>query len=77
MAAVLSSSYEGGVGIGALVGLAAAVGKVPVGLDTYRALAEDVINPPLLLPAPAVDVLETMKAARMVDVGRLRPISVR
>jgi O-succinylbenzoate synthase len=77
MAAVLSSSYEGGVGIGALVGLAAAVGEIPVGLDTYRALAGDVINPPLPLPAPAVDVLETMEAARMVDVGRLRPISVR
>jgi o-succinylbenzoate synthase len=77
MAAVVSSSYEGGVGIGALVGLAAAVGEVPVGLDTYRVLAGDVINPPLPLPAPAVDVLETMAAARMVDVGRLRPISVR
>jgi O-succinylbenzoate synthase len=77
MAAVLSSSYESGVGIGALVGLAAAVGEVPVGLDTYRALAGDVINPPLPLPAPAVDVLETMEAARMVDVGHLRPVSVR
>jgi O-succinylbenzoate synthase len=77
MAAVLSSSYESGVGIGALVGLAAAIGEVPVGLDTYRALAGDVINPPLPLPAPAMNVLETMEAARMVDVGRLRPISVR
>jgi O-succinylbenzoate synthase len=77
VAAVLSSSYEGGVGMGALVGLAAAVGEVPVGLDTYRALAGDVINPPLPLPAPAVDVLETMEAARMVDVGCLRPVSVR
>jgi O-succinylbenzoate synthase len=77
VAAVLSSSYEGGVGIGALVGLAAAVGEVPVGLDTYRALVEDVLEVPLPLPAPAVDVLETMEAARMVDVGHLRPVSVR
>jgi O-succinylbenzoate synthase len=76
MAAVLSSSYEGGVGMGALVGLAAAVGEVPVGLDTYRTLVEDVLEVPLPLPAPAVDVLETMEAARMVDVRRLRPISV-
>lgn len=77
MAAVVSSSYEGGVGMGALVGLAAAVGEVPVGLDTYRALAEDVIEPPLPLPAPTVDVRETMEAARMVDVYRLQPVSVR
>jgi o-succinylbenzoate synthase len=77
VAAVLSSSYEGGVGMGALVGLAAAVGEVPVGLDTYRALAGDVITPPLPLPAPAVEVLETMEAARMVDVGCLQPVSVR
>jgi len=77
MAAVVSSSYEGGVGMGALVALAAAAGEVPVGLDTYRALAEDVIEFPLPLPAPTVDVRETMEAARMVDVDRLLPVSVR
>ena len=74
MAPVLSSSYEGGVGIGALVALAASVGEEPAGLDTYRALAEDVIEAPLPLPAPTVAVRETMEAARMVDVGRLLPV---
>ena len=73
-AAVVSASYEGGVGMGALVALAAAVGEEPAGLDTYRALAEDVVEVPLGLPAPAVDVRETMEAARRVDVGRLEPI---
>lgn len=77
MASVVSSSYEVGVGMGALVALAAAVGEEPAGSDTYRALAEDVIEAPLPLPAPAVDVGETMDAARTVDVGRLLPVSVR
>ncbi|CAA9510960.1 MAG: O-succinylbenzoate synthase [uncultured Rubrobacteraceae bacterium] len=76
MTPVLSSSYEGGVGIGALVALAASVGEGPVGLDTYRALAEDVLEAPLPLPAPTVAVRETTEAARKVDVGRLRPVPV-
>jgi O-succinylbenzoate synthase len=71
MAPILSSSYEGGVGIGALVALAASVREEPAGLDTYRVLAEDVIGTPLPLPAPTVSVRETMEAARVVDVGRL------
>ena len=74
MASVVSSSYEGGVGTGALVALAAAVGEEPAGLDTYRALAEDVVEPPLQLPAPTMDVRETMEAARRVDVRRLEPV---
>jgi O-succinylbenzoate synthase len=74
MAPILSSSYEGGVGIGALVALAASVGREPTGLDTYRVLAEDVIEAALPLPAPTVSVRETMEAARRVDVGRLQRI---
>jgi O-succinylbenzoate synthase len=77
MVPVLSSSYEAGVGIGALVALAAVVGEEPAGLDTYGALAEDVLEAPLPLPAPAVAVREAMEAARVVDVGRLLPVSVR
>ena len=76
MASVVSSAYEGGVGTGALVALAAAVGKEPAGLDTYRGLAEDVIESSLPLPAPTVNVRETMEAARKVDVGRLEPVSL-
>ena len=77
IAPVVSSSYEAGVGTGALVALAAAVGGEPAGLDTYRALAEDVTESPLPLPAPTVDVWGAMEAARKVDVGRLLPFSDR
>jgi hypothetical protein len=59
------------------VALAASVGEEPAGLDTYRALAEDVLEAPLPLPAPAVAVRETMEATRVVDVGRLLPVFVR
>jgi o-succinylbenzoate synthase len=75
MAPVVSSSYEGGVGTGALVALAA-VGDEPAGLDTYRALAEDVVSNPLALPAPQLDVRETVDAARRVDVRSLEPVSL-
>ena len=77
MAPVVSASYEGGVGTGALVALAASLGGKPAGLDTYRALAEDVVAAPLPLPAPAVDVREAVEAAGAVDVERLMPVAVR
>jgi o-succinylbenzoate synthase len=70
---VISSAYESGVGTAALVALAAGIGDspVPAGLDTYRAMAEDVLETPLNLPAPEVDVGETTDASRTVDVRRL------
>lgn len=74
MRVVISSTYESGVGSGALVALAAAVGGEPVGLDTYRMLAEDVIEVPLDLPAPFVDVRRAAEAARRVDVRKLEPV---
>jgi O-succinylbenzoate synthase len=76
MMPVVSSAYESGVGTAALVALAAGIGErpVPAGLDTYRALADDVLDTPLGLPAPSVDVGETAVASRAVDVGRLQAI---
>jgi O-succinylbenzoate synthase len=73
MTPVVSSAYESGVGTAALVALAAGIGEhpVPAGLDTYRALAEDVLDTPLGLPAPSVYVGETAVASRTIDVGRL------
>jgi o-succinylbenzoate synthase len=73
MTPVVSSSYESGVGTAALVALAAGIGEcpVPAGLDTYRALADDVLDTPLGLPAPSVDVGETAVASHAVGVGRL------
>jgi O-succinylbenzoate synthase len=70
---VLSSAYESGVGTAALVALAAAIGERPVaaGLDTYRVLADDVLEKPLGLPAPNVDVGQTANASRGIDVREL------
>ena len=70
---VVSSAYESGVGMAALVALAAGIGDspVPAGLDTYRAMAEDVLETPPNLPAPEVDVRETAEASRTIDVRRL------
>lgn len=74
MKAVISSSYESGVGTGGLVALAAAVGDEPAGLDTYRRLAKDVIEG-LDLPAPSVDVRRALEASRRVDVRKIEPVS--
>jgi O-succinylbenzoate synthase len=76
MMPVVSSAYESGVGTAALVALAAGIGDrpVPAGLDTYRALVDDVLDTPLGLPAPSVDVGESAVASRAVDVGRLEAL---
>jgi O-succinylbenzoate synthase len=73
MTPVVSSAYESGVGTAALVALAASIRdrSVPAGLDTYRALAGDVLDTPLRLPAPSLDVGATAVASRAVDVVRL------
>jgi O-succinylbenzoate synthase len=70
---VISSAYEGGVGTAALVALAAGIGDRPVaaGVDPYSTLAEDVLETPLNLPAPGVDVWETADASRTIEVRRL------
>ena len=73
---VISSAYESGVGTAALVALAASIGDrpVPAGLDPYRAIAEDVLETPLNLPAPSIGVRETMNASRTIDVRRLESL---
>jgi o-succinylbenzoate synthase len=70
---VISSAYEGGVGTAALIALAAGIGDRPVaaGVDPYSLLAEDVLETPLNLPAPDVDVWETADASRTIEVRRL------
>ena len=76
MTPVPSSAYESGVGTAALVALAAGIGErpVPAGLDTYRALAGDVLDTQLALPAPSVNVGETAIASRAVDVCKLQAL---
>lgn len=76
MTPVVSSAYESGVGTAALVALAAGIGErpVPTGLDTYRALERDVLETPLVLTTPSVDVGETAVASLRVEVGRLEKL---
>lgn len=59
---VISSAFESGVGMRALVQLAAAIGDrdVPVGLDTYRRLSDDVLEPRLDIDHPVLDVDEVL-----------------
>lgn len=69
---VVSASFESGVGLSGLVALAASIGSeaVPVGLDTYRWLAEDV-----LAERPPADAATWDVAAwtdLQVDVDRLQ-----
>jgi O-succinylbenzoate synthase len=73
MKPVISSAYETGIGTAALVALAAGVGEeAPAGLDTYRALAGDVLRPRLELPAPRVDVRAGIR--REIDTRLLSPV---
>ncbi len=53
---VISAAFESGVGLRGLVALAAATGGHAAGLDTYRWLARDVLDPRLPLDRPTVDV---------------------
>ena len=71
---VISSAYETGIGILALVALAAGVGEGPAGLDTYRWLAQDVLAPPLRLSSARIDVRAMMGTRRQMDHRWLTPI---
>ena len=53
---IISSAFESGVGQRGLVALAAATGGHAAGLDTYRWLARDVLDPRLPLGRPTLDV---------------------
>ncbi len=73
---VISSAYETGVGMLALVALAAGVGdkEVSAGLDTYRRLAGDVLDPRPHLHSARIDVEATIGARRQIDHRLLIPI---
>lgn len=72
---VVSSAYETGVGTGALISLSASIGggKIPAGLDTYRRLKEDVIDPALDLSNPHVSVSQ-VSAPRALNHERLKHV---
>jgi len=55
---VVSSAYESGIGLAGLASLAAAIGPrpIPAGLDTYRRLSRDVVDPCLPIGGPSIDI---------------------
>lgn len=69
---VVSACFESGVGLRALVALAATLGPAPVpaGLDTYRWVADDVLRPRLPIEGACVDVAEVLsRAYEVVPTG--------
>ncbi len=76
MTPVFSASFETGVGLQGLVALAAALSPddIPAGLDTYRWLADDVINPRLDLGHGRLDVATVLGASRTVNEALLKEV---
>ena len=72
---VVSSTFESGVGMRHLVALAAALGDTPAGLDTYRWLADDVLERRLSLAGPTVNVADVL-APNPVRLDRLTRIDL-
>jgi O-succinylbenzoate synthase len=73
---VISACFESGVGIAHLANLAAVYGgsDVPAGLDTYRYLAEDLLENPLPLEGGCIDLDAVNNAASHIDEARLQPL---
>ena len=77
MKAIVSSAFESGIGTLGLVALAAALpGGAPAGLDTYRRLGADVLQPPLEL-GPELDVAKLFGVERALDSRRLEPVEAK
>ena len=74
MTPVVSAAFETGIGLQGLVALAAGLGShdVAAGLDTYRWLADDVIDPRLDFGQGEVDVLAMLKTRRRVEERLLK-----
>lgn len=68
---VLSGAFESGVAMRGHVALAAATGGAPAGLDPYRRLAADVLQPRLALDRPTVDVPTFFRAEHTVEIPEL------
>lgn len=72
---VISSSFESGVGMQALIALATEVctPNIPIGLDTYNWLQEDVLSPRLPMDAPEVElkaVFDPQYQVQMTKISR-------
>lgn len=76
---VLSATYETGIGLRSLIAIAASIGNeaVPAGLDTYRWLAEDVIEPRLEIQHAHVDVAAVLNMRYAIKRAMLQPLEDR
>lgn len=72
--AVISASYESGIGLRMLVALAALGPDAPAGLSTYGRLRADVLSPRLNLDSPSVDVTSATQPSVQVDWSRLEHV---
>ncbi len=66
MTAVVSSTFESGVGTCGLVALAAAIGDVPAGLDPYNRLADDLLHPRLDFHHGAIELSSAFDEGRRI-----------
>jgi len=72
---VISSVFESGIGLAALANYAAAVcGPVPVGLDTYRWLRQDLPEQRFTADGGRIDVDGVDERARRLRTGVLQPL---
>ncbi len=72
---VISSVFESGIGLAALANYAAAVcGPVPIGLDTYRWLREDLPEQRFTADGGRIDVDGVDERARRLRAGLLKPL---
>ncbi len=78
MQIILSSMFESGVGIAALANCAAAWIKnpLPMGFDTYRWLANDVLVKPLSMPHGLMDVIQAHHQAQQLAIPPYTPYEI-
>jgi O-succinylbenzoate synthase len=67
MRLVFSAAFESGIGMRLLLAMASAYGdaEVPVGFDTYRWLADDLLHPRLSLDQPRLDARDALPSRRI------------
>lgn len=73
---VISSSFESGLGLAALARLAACMNEtgVPVGLDTYQLLAEDVLGAPFAPGGAQLDLASVDAVSLPLDGSKLTEV---
>jgi len=74
---ILSAAFESGVGLVQLAAMAAyaAPRNLPIGLDTHRWLAEDVLPGPLPIEGGTLDVLRARALLEGIDTGKLEDVA--